>query len=107
MKAEERAAKADTVHPVVPVAPVPIQTPIVTVGSLPQAPQGPLPGWYLDPDGSSLQRWWDGTQWTEFKQAAGLSTSGPDNGPGPPLHDAVGSGSNLQFLAQAAATLWD
>ena len=25
----------------------------------------PPPGWYLDPGGSSHQRWWDGKTWTE------------------------------------------
>lgn len=32
------------------------------------APQGPPPGWYVDPHGSGQQRWWDGTTWTEHIQ---------------------------------------
>lgn len=26
------------------------------------------PGWYTDPQDSALERWWDGTQWTEHSQ---------------------------------------
>jgi uncharacterized RDD family membrane protein YckC len=31
----------------------------------PPPPSLPLPGWYLDPSGQPVQRWWDGTRWTE------------------------------------------
>jgi hypothetical protein len=75
-KAEQKVAKADTtMQPAVMAGPGRIQTPTVAVGAPPQAPQGPPPGWYVDQDGGSLQRWWDGTQWTEFKQAPGSSKS--------------------------------
>lgn len=30
--------------------------------------QGPPPGWYLDPAGSTNHRWWDGTTWTDHYQ---------------------------------------
>lgn len=30
--------------------------------------QGPPPGWYVDPAGSTHQRWWDGTTWTDHYQ---------------------------------------
>lgn len=32
-------------------------------------PQGPPAGWYPDPGGQPVQRWWDGTTWTEHTQA--------------------------------------
>lgn len=29
---------------------------------------GPKPGWYLDPDGNDILRYWNGTEWTEHCQ---------------------------------------
>ena len=37
----------------------------------PAAPQLPPAGWYPDRDDTSLVRWFDGTQWTEFTQPRG------------------------------------
>lgn len=61
-----------------PQAPVPAWTPQQPAGGwAPQAaggpgPQaarasasGPVAGWYADPGGSNLSRWWDGSAWTE------------------------------------------
>lgn len=36
----------------------------------------PQPGWYRDPSNSSQLRWWDGSQWTSYTQAANGATSG-------------------------------
>jgi uncharacterized protein DUF2510 len=30
----------------------------------------PPAGWYIDPDGSDNERWWDGVRWTEHMKAA-------------------------------------
>ena len=30
----------------------------------PPPPAGPPPGFYADPAGHPIQRWWDGVQWT-------------------------------------------
>jgi hypothetical protein len=42
-----------------PAAPSPTPPPV-------QA--GPPPGWYNDPHGAAVQRWWDGTTWTDHTQ---------------------------------------
>jgi hypothetical protein len=42
----------------------------------PQDPYQPQPGWYADPGGQQLLRWWDGRAWTPHTQP------GPDTQPG-------------------------
>jgi hypothetical protein len=44
-----------------PLGPPPMLAPI-------PPPQGPPPGWYADPNGQPVQRWWDGYLWTEHTQ---------------------------------------
>ncbi|MFF4253134.1 DUF2510 domain-containing protein [Streptomyces sp. NPDC001663] len=44
----------------------------------------PPPGWYPDPSAPHLQRWWDGTAWTEHWSAP--------EAPGPPPSGGGGSG---------------
>lgn len=53
--------------------------------------QSPPPGWYLDPDGQSGKRWFDGRQWTDHRKADAqpLGTSAPPLPP-PPGQPAVG-----------------
>jgi hypothetical protein len=34
------------------------------------------PGWYAEPEGSTRQRWWDGTRWTEHVQDQALNGYG-------------------------------
>lgn len=41
-----------------------------TAFAMPPAPTGPPPGWYADPNGAPVQRWWDGTRWTEHTQTS-------------------------------------
>lgn len=40
-------------------------------------PAGPPAGWYRDPQGQPLERWWDGSTWTDH-------TRTPDAPPPPP-----------------------
>lgn len=35
----------------------------------------PPPGWYPDPHAPHLQRWWDGTAWTEHRRTPGASAA--------------------------------
>ncbi len=42
----------------------------------PNPGQGPAPGWYPDPNGQPLQRWWDGTQWTDQVSGGGPGAAG-------------------------------
>jgi hypothetical protein len=76
-------AEAPIVQPSVVIADAPSQAPVPVSAAQPAAPQGPPPGWYLDPDGGSLQCWWDGTRWTEFKQGSSLPHSDMSEGEHP------------------------
>jgi hypothetical protein len=42
------------------------------------------PGWYPDPNAPHLERWWDGTAWTDHRRAP--------EGPGPPRSAGGASG---------------
>lgn len=58
----------------------------------------PPPGWYPDPSAPHLQRWWDGTAWTEHWSAPGT--------PGQPPSGGGGSGrSKVVALTAAGAVL--
>ncbi len=49
----------------------------------------PAPGWYPDPSGGSLQRWWDGNGWTAqtYSPGAGVPSTGPRKvEPGTPVY---------------------
>jgi Protein of unknown function (DUF2510) len=37
---------------------------MTNVSGMPATP----PGWYPDPQGAPISRWWDGAQWTEHTQ---------------------------------------
>ncbi len=48
----------------------------------PESPTPP-PAWYPDPQNPSVQRWWDGGQWTEYQRPAAAASYGlpPAGGP--------------------------
>ena len=62
----------------------------------------PSPGWYRDPSAPHVERWWDGTAWTEHRRAPAASQqpAAPGSGPG------GGSGrAKVVALVAAAAVL--
>jgi len=71
-KAEQRAAStvqtsvAGTTQSVQPAPTSPLVAPA----------QGPPSGWYLDPHGLRVQRWWDGTKWTDVTQPVPVQEAG-------------------------------
>lgn len=38
---------------------------------LPAPAAGPPPGWFHDPNGQPVERWWDGIRWTEHTRDVG------------------------------------
>jgi cytoskeletal protein RodZ len=39
----------------------------------------PEPGWYFDPDSGDVERFWDGSEWTEFRRARGEHSVEPSS----------------------------
>jgi hypothetical protein len=63
-------------------------------------------GWYPDPSGSSQQRYWDGTQWTEhYAPAAGYAQQAPGYAQPHAARPPVGPAPNLWWAVPAAALL--
>ncbi|GHA36735.1 membrane protein [Streptomyces purpurascens] len=58
----------------------------------------PPPGWYPDPHGPHLERWWDGTAWTEHRRAPG-ATAGPVP---PPPGGGAGRAKAVALVAAGA-----
>ena len=85
-KEEQRAAKAQrmagksqsaVVHATVAGS---VSLPQSTPASSPSTPaQGPPAGWYLDPDGLNVQRWWSGTGWSDVTQQIPTPPSSPSS----------------------------
>lgn len=62
----------------------------------------PPPGWYRDPHAPHLERWWDGTAWTEHRRTPGA----PAAPPAPSAGDTAGTGrAKAVALTTAAAVL--
>ncbi|MFC9509109.1 DUF2510 domain-containing protein [Streptomyces sp. NPDC057002] len=60
----------------------------------------PPPGWYPDPHGPHLERWWDGTAWTEHRRAPGGAA-----GPVPPPPGGGTGRAKVIALVAAGAVL--
>ena len=81
-----------------------------------QDPRQPQPGWYPDPGGSRVLRWWDGTAWTPHTHPLPdlqPGTAPPAAGPAPQrtapaVHDGYAIASlvlSLVWLAGLASLL--
>lgn len=57
----------------------------------------PPPGWYRDPSGPHLERWWDGTAWTEHRR--------PPELPAPPVPVADGASGRAKAIAVTSAAV--
>ncbi|MFJ5895273.1 DUF2510 domain-containing protein [Streptomyces sp. NPDC093064] len=67
----------------------------------------PPPGWYRDPNAPHLERWWDGTAWTEHRRAPGLPgqlSASPPAGAGPSRVKAVALVTAGAVLVAAVVT---
>ncbi|KUL20702.1 DUF2510 domain-containing protein [Streptomyces regalis] len=71
----------------------------------------PQPGWYRDPSAPHLERWWDGTAWTEHRRAPEVPGPPVPTPPGPPVPgppaagDASAQRSKVIALTAAGAVL--
>ena len=48
------------------------------------APPGPVPGWYADPENPGSERYWDGTFWSDQRRPAGSADVTPSTSNAPP-----------------------
>ncbi|MFJ2772434.1 DUF2510 domain-containing protein [Streptomyces sp. NPDC087300] len=74
----------------------------------------PSPGWYPDPHQPSVERWWDGTAWTEHRRGPGAAQQAPGQqgfGPADPAATAVmapvgsGGGARTKVVALTVAAV--
>jgi hypothetical protein len=65
----------------------------------PGMPAGPPPGWYGDPNGMPMLRWWDGAQWGSHTQPLPALSPGPQQAaqPVPPQTFPVQVNQQVMF----------
>jgi hypothetical protein len=90
-QADQAGAAADV--PSAPdVADVPSAPVVPATPAAPPAPAGPQAGWYPDPSGSPVLRWWDGAAWTDHTHAVPQAAPAPAMA-GAPAYAAPAYGS--------------